>query len=103
MTRLKALPVPIPPAGEQARIVLEVERQLSEMENALSTMEVCETHAGRLRQSILKRAFEGKLVPQDPNDEPASVLLEHIRAERKAPSALNNLPRKRRAVAAEAQ
>jgi type I restriction enzyme, S subunit len=38
----------------------------------------------RLRPSILKQAFEGKLVPQDPNDEPASVLLERIKAQRDA-------------------
>ena len=42
-----------------------------------------------LRQSILKKAFEGKLVPQDPNDEPASVLLERIRAERASVVAKN--------------
>jgi type I restriction enzyme S subunit len=49
--------------------------------------------AQRLRQAVLKRAFEGKLVPQDPNDEPASVLLNRIRGEREAALALNGSAR----------
>jgi type I restriction enzyme S subunit len=52
----------------------------------MSDMEMGIERATRLRQSILKRAFEGKLVPQDPNDEPASVLLERIRDARAAES-----------------
>jgi type I restriction enzyme, S subunit len=82
MTKLKALPVPIPPAAEQLRIVQEVERQLSDTDETLRAVGTALRHADRLRQSILKRAFEGKLVPRDPDDESASALLEHIRAER---------------------
>ena len=45
------------------------------------------TRAARLRQAILKRAFEGKLVPQDPNDEPASALLARIKRQREVQAA----------------
>ena len=81
-TKLAAMPIPIPPLAEQRRIVAEVERRLSVIQQAEATVEASLARAERLRQSILKQAFSGKLVPQDPDDEPASVLLERIRAER---------------------
>jgi len=85
--KLKALRVPTPPVEEQKRIVSEVERRMSLVEAVRHEVEAGLGRAARLRQSILKCAFEGKLVPQDPTDEPASVLLERIRASRaSAPS-----------------
>ncbi len=81
-----ALPVPLPPLAEQHRIVAEIERRLSVVQQAETVVGASLKRAGRLRQSILKQAFSGKLVPQDPNDEPASALLERIRAERAAAS-----------------
>ena len=78
------LPVPLPPLAEQHRIIAEVERRLSVVQQAEGVVEANLTRAERLRQSILKQSFSGKLVPQDPNDEPASVLLERIRVEREA-------------------
>lgn len=83
-TKLKALPIMLPPLAEQQRIVAEVERRLSVVDEVEVAVEQQLRRAERLRQAILKRAFAGKLVPQDPNDEPASVLLERIRAERRA-------------------
>jgi type I restriction enzyme S subunit len=79
---VNSTPAPIPPYAEQQRIVAEVERRLSVIDEIESTVEANLKRAAALRQSILKHAFEGKLVPQDPNDEPASALLERIRAER---------------------
>jgi len=90
--------VPLPPLAEQCRIVAEVERRLSIADEIAATIDTALARAERLRQSILKRAFEGKLVPQDPNDEPASVLLERIRKEREAAAeAKQREPKPRRA------
>ena len=84
---LSDLVVSLPPLAEQHRIVAEVERRLSVIQQTESAVEANLTRAERLRQSILKQAFSGNLVPQDPNDEPASALLERIRAERETAQA----------------
>ena len=81
-SQLAAFVLPLPPMAEQTRIADAVEQSMSTIEDDDVTVERTVRRAERLRQSILKRAFEGKLVPQDPNDESASVLLERIRAER---------------------
>ena len=97
--RAESWVIALPPLAEQRRIVAEVERRLSVIEQAEATVEASLKRAGRLRQSVLKQAFSGKLVPQDPNDEPAAALLERIRVEReevKAAAKSNGTPRRRR-------
>lgn len=80
-SKFAALVVPLPPIDEQRRIVAEIEGALSVAERTAAEINVQLARAARLRQSILKRAFEGKLVPQDPDDEPASALLERTLSE----------------------
>ena len=85
---LKTLLFVLPPLAEQARIVAEIEK----FEPLVAEYDKLEQQATKLddeiydnlKKSILQYAIQGKLVPQDPNDEPASVLLARIRAEKKS-------------------
>jgi type I restriction enzyme S subunit len=79
---LRSYIFPLPPTSEQQRIVAEVERRLSVVEELDTSVAASLKRAERLRQAVLKRAFEGRLVPQDLNDEPAAALLERIQAGR---------------------
>ncbi len=95
--RMLEWPLPLAPLAEQLRIVAEVERRLSVLDELEQTIRAQLARATTLRQAVLKRAFEGKLVPQDPTDEPASVLLDRIRAERAAEAGRTGPTGKRRA------
>ena len=79
---MRRVPIPLPPLSEQQAIVSEIESRLSVADTVEKTVTAELKRAEQLRQSILKKAFSGKLVPQDPNDEPASVLLERIKAQK---------------------
>ena len=84
---LSILIVPLPPVAEQKRIVAKIEELLPKVEAYGKAQEsldkLNEELPERLKKSILQEAIEGRLVPQDPNDEPASALLAKIREEKK--------------------
>jgi type I restriction enzyme S subunit len=75
--------VPMPPLQEQHEIVRRVEALFKIADDIEKRYQKAKAHVDKLTQSILAKAFRGELVPQDPNDEPASELLKRIQAERK--------------------
>jgi type I restriction enzyme S subunit len=95
--KFAALSFPLPPLAEQEQIVALVEERVSQIDSAEKTIDAELIRSKRLRQSILKRAFEGKLVPQDPKDEPAGVLLERIKASRETEQPKKNKKTKAKA------
>ncbi|WP_326694339.1 restriction endonuclease subunit S [Streptomyces sp. NBC_01766] len=86
-SRLKAVEFPVPPLDEQRRLISETKGRLARADRLKQLLDSAETHTTGLRRALLTEAFAGRLVPQDPQDEPAEDLLKRIRIEREAAEA----------------
>jgi type I restriction enzyme S subunit len=93
VSKVQRLPVPLCSLPEQREIVRLLDEQFTVIEQNEREIDAALKRSAALRQSILKKAFTGQLVPQDPTDEPASALLERIRKEREGVAA--NAPKKK--------
>jgi len=80
---IKSTPIPLPPKEEQLLIIKIFKNILSYSQEIQNTIHMCEQKLSFFEKSILKQAFEGKLIPQDPNDESAEILLQKIKEEKK--------------------
>lgn len=80
--RFAELEFPLPSVNEQKEILAQLSEHLDQHKELLDSIRIELKQSSAQRQNILRAAFSGQLVPQDPNDEPASVLLERIRADR---------------------
>ena len=78
----RSIVIPLPPLREQQEIVHRIQSFFKFTNVIKQQYQEVQVNLDQLDQSILAKAFRGELVPQDPNDEPASILLERIRAER---------------------
>ena len=86
MVRMNEYLLPIPPIAEQQRVVSMIEDIMPSINRYEKSQEALDKLNAeifeKLKKSVLQEAIQGKLVPQDPNDEPASILLERIKAEK---------------------
>jgi type I restriction enzyme S subunit len=84
LSTCRALPIPLPPAAEQEQITETVRQVLYAATGAEKGINFCRAREGHLRRRLLAEALAGRLAPQDPRDESASVLVEQISAQRAA-------------------
>jgi type I restriction enzyme S subunit len=82
--KVKAVRVPVPPRHDQALAIAKVERWRTLVARQSATVAASQQRAAQFRRSLLQQAFSGRMVPQDPTDESASVLLDRLKAERAA-------------------
>lgn len=82
ISKVEKLPVPVASFAEETEVVFQIDHELAIVDKSVDEIEAQLVKSRTLRQSILNKAFSGELVPQDATDEPASVLLDRIRAER---------------------
>ncbi len=87
---MNRLVIPIAPYSEQSVIIEQIEKHMSIIENTNKIVQTSLKQIDGLRRSILKNAFEGKLIPQDPKDEPAEFLLKKIKKERELIDSCND-------------
>jgi type I restriction enzyme S subunit len=90
MEQSALMPIPFIPIQEQNVIQQEIERRFSIADETEKDVKQNLRQSEFLRQTVLKNAFEGKIIPQDPADEPAGKLLERIKAERITNKSKNN-------------
>lgn len=87
--------IPLPPKSDQDTVVAECERSLSVVDNLERTVDAAALRGAGLRRSVLKAAFEGQLVEQDPSEHPASSVLQRIQADRTSGVGLSGGRRKK--------
>lgn len=95
---VRNLAIPLPPEAERAEVLRRIDAAFARIEAVRAHVDAELARLDDLDRSILTRAFRGELVPQDPADEPASVLLERIRAERAAAPATKPARKPRKAT-----
>ncbi len=78
----RSLPIPLPPEAEQVALIAVADEAINRVAEQAKAIQISLKQSAAQRKNILKAAFSGQLVPQDPTDEPASALLARIRAER---------------------